>query len=101
MTIFEVHFLTEGIVSWTTLLQYRLRHYEEHENCSLGKRCAHWFSVLNFFNHPNFGMPEDDISGPEFGTIGYLDQQPTSILGAGLGGDVSRRMIQVKVQLQF
>ncbi|TMI53943.1 hypothetical protein E6H13_01850 [Candidatus Bathyarchaeota archaeon] len=59
------------------------------------------FQFFNFFNHPNFGLPEVDMSGPEFGAIGYLDQPPTSVLGAGLGGDVSPRMIQLKVQLQF
>ena len=59
------------------------------------------FQFFNFFNHPNFGLPEVDISSPDFGAIGYLDQPPTSILGAGLGGDVSPRMIQLKVQLQF
>ncbi len=59
------------------------------------------FQFFNFFNHPNFGLPEVDMSGPEFGAIGYLHQPPTSVLGAGLGGDVSPRMIQLKVQLQF
>jgi len=25
------------------------------------------FQFFNFFNHPNFGLPEVDMSGPEFG----------------------------------
>jgi hypothetical protein len=56
---------------------------------------------FNFFNHPNFSLPDNDISVPTFGQIQFLEQPPTSILGAGLGGDVAPRMIQLKVQLQF
>ena len=59
------------------------------------------FQFFNFFNHPNFGFPDNYSSSPTFGQIFYLQQPPTSILGAGLGGDVAARMIQLKVQLQF
>jgi Carboxypeptidase regulatory-like domain len=59
------------------------------------------FQFFNFFNHPNFGLPHNDISDPEFGQISYLESPPTTILGSGLGGDASPRMIQLKVQLQF
>jgi hypothetical protein len=30
-----------------------------------------------------------------------MEMPPTSILGAGLGGDVSPRMIQLKARVQF
>jgi hypothetical protein len=56
---------------------------------------------FNLFNHPNFGFPDSSISSTTFGQIFYLEQSPTSILGTGLGGDASPRMIQVKAQLQF
>ena len=57
--------------------------------------------LFNAFNHPNFGFPDNQIISPGFGQIFYMEQPPTSILGSGLGGDVSPRMIQLKVQLQF
>ena len=58
---------------------------------------------FNFFNHPNFGFPDNWSSDPatSYGRIFYLQQPPTGLLGAGFGGDISPRMIQVKVQLQF
>jgi hypothetical protein len=31
----------------------------------------------------------------------YMEQTPTSILGSGLTANVSPRMIQLRVQLQF
>ena len=58
------------------------------------------FQFFNFFNHPNFGLADNYTSSQTFGQIPYLEQPPTSILGAR-GGDVSARMIQLKVQLQF
>jgi hypothetical protein len=36
-----------------------------------------------------------------FGQIYYLEQSPTSILGSGLGANVSQRMIQLRAQLKF
>jgi Carboxypeptidase regulatory-like domain/TonB dependent receptor len=56
---------------------------------------------FNLFNHPNFGFPDNETPFESFGQIGYMEQPPTSILGAGRGGNASARMIQVKVQLQF
>jgi hypothetical protein len=59
------------------------------------------FQFFNFFNHPNFGMPDSWSSDPTLGDIFYLAHSPTSILGSGLGGDAAPRMIQLKVQFQF
>jgi hypothetical protein len=59
------------------------------------------FQFFNFFNHPNFGTPDGGITDQTFGQLFYMEQPPTSILGAALGGDVAPRMIQLKVQLQF
>ena len=59
------------------------------------------FQFFNFFNHPNFGGPDNTNSDLGFGQISYLEQPPTSILGNGFGGDVAPRMIQLKAQLRF
>jgi hypothetical protein len=59
------------------------------------------FQFFNLLNHPNFGLPDNNISDTGFGQIFYMAQPATSILGAGRGGDASARMIQVKGQLQF
>ncbi|MBV8478008.1 MAG: TonB-dependent receptor [Acidobacteria bacterium] len=59
------------------------------------------FQFFNFFNHPNFGPPDNYSSDPGFGEISTMEMPPTSILGSGLGGDVSPRMIQLKTQIQF
>ena len=56
---------------------------------------------FNFFNHPNFGPPDNYSSDPSFGEISTMEMPPTSILGSGLGGDVSPRMIQLKAEIQF
>ena len=67
------------------------------ENASLGIG----FQFFNFFNHPNFGGPDNYISDAGFGQISYLEQPPTSLLGNSFGGDVAPRMIQLKAQLRF
>jgi hypothetical protein len=57
---------------------------------------------FNFFNHPNFGFPDNAVSDSTFGQIFGLEQPPTSILGTGFsGGNASSRMIQLKVEFQF
>jgi Carboxypeptidase regulatory-like domain len=56
---------------------------------------------FNFFNHPNFGLPDNRIADSTFGEILNMVSPPTSIVGSGLGGDASARMIQLKAQLQF
>ncbi len=56
---------------------------------------------FNFFNHPNFGPPDNYSSDSSFGAISTMEMPPTSILGSGLGGDVSPRMIQLKAQIRF
>ena len=61
------------------------------------------FQFYNLFNHPNFFTPNNDSSSgaSAFGLITSAASGPTSILGAGLGGDSSPRIIQVKAQLTF
>ena len=59
------------------------------------------FQFFNLFNHHNFSFPFSDISDPLFGQVAFQEQPPTTILGRGLGGDASARMIQLKVQIRF
>ena len=69
----------------------------------------HWESAqlglgvefYNLLNHPNFGLPLNDMSSPSLGQIVYTSQAATSLLGAGRGGDASARMIRLKLQLRF
>lgn len=59
---------------------------------------------FNLLNHPNFSVPDNAISDETFGQIFFLEQSPTSILGAGTGNGVapaSARMIQLRIQLKF
>jgi hypothetical protein len=56
---------------------------------------------FNFFNHPNFGPPDNYSSDSGFGQISTMEMPPTGILGSGLGGDVSPRMIQLKARILF
>ena len=59
------------------------------------------FQFFNVFNHPNFGPPDNYSSDSSFGQIGTMEMPPTSILGSGLRGDVSPRMIQLKARILF
>ena len=57
---------------------------------------------FNLFNHPNFASPANDLASP--GTIGTITSgvsAPTSILGSGLGGDASPRLIQLVAKFSF
>jgi len=67
------------------------------ENASLGIGVQFY----NLLNHPNFGFPDNWSSDSTFGQIFYLEQPPTTVLGSGLAGDASPRMIQLKAQLRF
>jgi hypothetical protein len=59
------------------------------------------FQFFNLFNHANFGFPDISSSDAGFGQISYLEQAPTSILGSGANANVSPRMIQLRVKVQF
>ncbi len=64
---------------------------------------------FNIFNHPNFGLPSLVLAGVPgnsstqtgFGALTYTTSPPTGLLGVGLGGDSSPRMIAVQVKLEF
>jgi hypothetical protein len=64
---------------------------------------------FNFLNHPNFGLPILGFAGipgkpatqTGFGALTYPTAPPTGLLGVGLGGDSSPRMIAFQTRLEF
>lgn len=64
---------------------------------------------FNVFNHPNFGLPVLGYAGVPgrpatqtgFGALTYTVSPPTGLLGVGLGGDSSPRMIAFQARLEF
>jgi len=64
---------------------------------------------FNVFNHPNFGLPSIALAGipgkpttqTGFGALTYTTSPPTGLLGVGLGGDSSPRMIALQLRLEF
>lgn len=64
---------------------------------------------FNVFNHPDFGLPSNVFAGipgrpstqTGFGALTYTTSPPTGLLGVGLGGDSSPRMIALQVRLEF
>jgi Carboxypeptidase regulatory-like domain len=64
---------------------------------------------FNLFNHPNFGLPSMVLAGipgkpstqTGFGALTYTTSPPTGLLGVGLGGDSSPRMIAFQARVEF
>jgi hypothetical protein len=64
---------------------------------------------FNVFNHPNFGLPSMVLAGipgkpstqTGFGALTYTTSPPTGLLGVGLGGDSTPRMIAFQLRLDF
>src|ERR1039457_3076102 len=64
---------------------------------------------FNVFNPPNFGLPVLGYAGlpgkpstqTGFGALSYTTAPPTGLLGVGLGGDSSPRMIAFQARLEF
>jgi hypothetical protein len=64
--------------------------------------------MFNAFNHPNFALPgsvEAGVPGrsipAKFGTLESTISPPTGLLGVGLGGDSSPRMIAFQARVEF
>ncbi len=63
--------------------------------------------LFNAFNHPNFALPETAEAGvpgsvpARFGTLESVTTPPTGLLGVGLGGDSSPRMIAFQGRIEF
>src|SRR5437016_312814 len=64
---------------------------------------------FNVFNHPNFGLPSMVLAGipgkhstqTVFGSLTYTTPPPTGLLGVGLGGDNSPRVIAFQLRWSF
>src|ERR1700719_2101600 len=64
---------------------------------------------FNVFNHPNFGLPSMVLAGipgkpstqTGFGALTYTTSPPTGLIGVGLGGDSTPRMIALQLRLEF
>jgi hypothetical protein len=62
---------------------------------------------FNAFNHPNFALPGTVQAGvpgsvpARFGTLQSVTSPPTGLLGVGLGGDSSPRMIAFQGRIEF
>ncbi|MFZ0136730.1 MAG: hypothetical protein WAK89_06715, partial [Candidatus Sulfotelmatobacter sp.] len=64
---------------------------------------------FNVFNHPNFGLqsvvqagiPGQPLTQTGFGALTYATSPPTGLLGVGLGGDSTPRMIAFQARLEF
>ena len=64
--------------------------------------------MFNAFNHPNFALPNEVEAGvpgvsvpARFGTLESTISPPTGLLGVGLGGDSSPRMIAFQGRIEF
>jgi hypothetical protein len=63
---------------------------------------------FNVFNHPNFALPSNHAGTPGnsatqtgFGALTSTISPPTGLLGVGLGGDSSPRMIAFQGRIEF
>ncbi len=64
--------------------------------------------MFNAFNHPNFALPGNVEAGvpgeyipAKFGTLEGTISPPTGLLGVGLGGDSSPRMLAFQARVEF
>ena len=64
--------------------------------------------MFNAFNHPNFALPSSVEAGvpggyipAKFGTLESTISPPTGLLGVGLGGDSSPRVIAFQARIEF
>ena len=64
--------------------------------------------MFNAFNHPNFALPSEVEAGvpdgsipARFGTLESTISPPTGLLGVGIGGDSSPRMVAFQGRIEF
>jgi hypothetical protein len=89
--------------TWSDL--YLTKWFTLNERLKLRIDCQ----FFNLFNHPNFGLPVLGYAGipgkpstqTGFGAFTSTTSPPTGLLGVGLGGDSSPRMIAFQARLEF
>jgi len=70
-------------------------------------KIAHCPGIEKRLNHPNFALPSTVQAGvpgspiARFGTLQSTTSPPTGLLGVGLGGDSSPRMIAFQGRVEF
>jgi hypothetical protein len=88
---------------WSDL--YLTKWFRVTENVKL-RFDTQFFNVLN---HPNFALPSMVLAGipgkpatqTGFGALTYTTSPPSGLLGVGLGGDSTPRMIAFQLRLEF
>jgi hypothetical protein len=88
---------------WTDLYLTKWFTLKEHVKLRLDGQ------FFNLLNHPNFALPSVVIAGipgnpstqTGFGALTSATSPPTGLLGVGLGGDSSPRMIAFQARLEF
>ena len=89
--------------AWSDFYLTKLFSLNEHMKLRLDTQ------FFNVFNHPNFGLPSMVLAGipgnpstqTGFGALSYATSPPTGLLGVGLGGDSTPRMIAFQLRLEF
>ncbi len=83
---------------------YITKTFPIHEGVTFRLDCQ----MFNAFNHPNFALPSEVEAGvpggsipARFGTLESTISPPTGLLGVGLGGDSSPRMIAFQGRIEF
>ncbi|MGO9228014.1 MAG: carboxypeptidase regulatory-like domain-containing protein [Bryobacteraceae bacterium] len=79
----------------TLLKAFTVPHTTEQTKLEVG------LTAFNLLNHPNFGLPNSNIDGGNFGITTVAVGPPTSIYGAGLGGDPSIRIVELNARFVF
>lgn len=89
--------------AWSDFYLTKWFQLSEHVRLRIDGQC------FNLFNHPNFGLPNliyagipgKPVTQTGFGAFSYTTSPPTGLLGVGLGGDSSPRMIAFQARLEF
>ncbi len=79
----------------TLLKAFAMPHTSEQAKLEIG------LTAFNLLNHPNFGLPYANIDAGNFGVTTVAVGPPTSIYGAGLGGDPSVRIVELNARFVF
>ena len=92
----------------TALHEFRHLHHARRFQSKKGITFRFDAQMFNAFNHPNFALPSEVEAGvpgvsvpARFGTLESTISPPTGLLGVGLGGDSSPRMIAFQGRIEF